>query len=149
MRFMIMIKGNQQTESGAMPSTELLEAMGTYNEEMVKAGILLAGEGLHPSARGARIKFSGGTQTITDGPFSEAKELIAGFWIVQVKSKAEALEWISRIPGARGEVDHFGGEFEIELRQVFDPSDFDYAPEAMAQEEALRAQVAAQHDVQP
>lgn len=143
MRFMIMIKGNQQTESGVMPSPELLAAMGTFNEDMVKAGVLLAGEGLHPSSRGARIRFSGGTQTITDGPFSEAKELIAGFWIVQVKSKAEALAWIARIPGARGEVDHFGGEFEIELRQVFDPSDFDYAPDVVAHEEALRAELEA------
>ncbi|MBL8624711.1 MAG: YciI family protein [Myxococcales bacterium] len=144
MRFMIMMKANHQTEAGEMPSPELLAAMGAFNEEMVKAGVLLAGEGLHPSSRGARVKFAGGSHTVVDGPFSETKELIAGFWIVQVASKAEALEWIARIPGGRGEIDHQAGEFEVELRQVFDPSDFAYAPEAVAHEEALRAQVEAQ-----
>lgn len=141
MRFMMMLKANAMTESGAMPEPAVLEAMGKYNEELVKAGVLLAGEGLHPSAAGVRVRFSGGQRTVVDGPFSETKEMIAGFWIIQVKSKEEALEWAFRIPGARNEVDHLGGEFEIELRRVFDTEDFAYAPEVVAHEQGLRAEV--------
>lgn len=145
MRFMMMLKANAMTESGAMPEPAVLEAMGKYNEELVKAGVLLAGEGLHPSAAGVRVRFSGGQRTVTDGPFSETKEMIAGFWIIQVKSKEEALEWAFRIPGARNEVDHLGGEFEIELRRVFDTEDFAFAPEVVAHEHALRAEIERQH----
>ncbi len=134
MRFVAMVKANQVTESGAPPDPKLLEAMGKYNEELTKAGVLLAAEGLQPSSKGARIKFSGGKRTVIDGPFTEAKELIAGFWMIQAKSKEEAIEWIKRSPHPFGE-----GDAEIEIRQVFEPSDF--GPEVEAGEQALRAEL--------
>jgi hypothetical protein len=136
MRFMVMIKANADTEAGVMPSTELLTEMTQFNEELVKAGVMLAGEGLHPSSKGARIKFSGTQRTVIDGPFAEAKELIAGYWIWQVKSKEEAIEWAKRIPNPTGE------ESEVELRQVFDAEDFgaEFTPELREREERLRAQ---------
>jgi hypothetical protein len=120
MRFMMIVKANQDTEAGKMPSEELLAAMGKYNEELVKAGVMLDGMGLQPSSKGAKIKFSGGKRTVIDGPFTEAKELIAGFWLIQVKSKQEAIEWAKRAPNPHGE----GAETEIELRQVFELEDF-------------------------
>jgi hypothetical protein len=118
MRFMAIVKANKDSEAGVMPSKELLAAMGKFNEEMVKAGVLLAAEGLKPSSKGARVKFSGNKRTVVDGPFTESKELIAGFWLLQVKSKEEAIEWIKRSPAP------FEGESEIEIRQVFEASDF-------------------------
>ncbi|MBK9711768.1 MAG: YciI family protein [Kouleothrix sp.] len=138
MRFMILIKADRDSEAGVMPSEELLAAMGRYNEELVKAGVMLAGEGLHPSSKGARVRFSGEKRTVIDGPFAEAKELIAGFWIFQVASKEEAIEWVKRCPNP------LGGESEIEIRQVFEAEDFgpEFTPELRAQEERLRAQVA-------
>jgi hypothetical protein len=140
MRFMVLIKANADSEAGVMPSEELLTAMGKYNEELVKAGVMLAGEGLHPSARGARIHFSGAERTVVDGPFAETKELIAGFWLWQVKSKEEAIEWVKRCPNP------LEGESEIELRQVFEADDFgpELTPELREQEERLRAQIAEQ-----
>jgi hypothetical protein len=139
MRFMILIKADKNTEAGVLPDEKLLTAMGKYNEELVKAGILLAGEGLHPSAKGARVKLSGGKPTVIDGPFAEAKELIAGFWLWQVKSKEEAIEWVKRCPSPAGT------ETEIEIRQVFEASDFgaELTPELREQEERQRAQIAA------
>ena len=121
MRFMVLVKANSDSEAGVLPSTELLTAMGKYNEELVKAGVMLAGEGLHPSSKGARVRFSGGKTTVIDGPFAETKELLAGFWLIQVKSREEALEWAKRIPdvGLRE-----GGESVVELRQLFDLDDF-------------------------
>jgi hypothetical protein len=138
MRFMILLKSNKDTEAGVMPSEKLLTEMGKFNEELVKAGVMLAGEGLQPSSKGARVKFSGGKRTVIDGPFSEAKELIAGFWLWQVKSKEEAIEWVKRCPNP------LDGEAEIEIRQVFEAEDFgaDFTPELREQEERLRAQVA-------
>jgi hypothetical protein len=138
MRFMILIKGNADSEAGVMPSTELLTEMGKFNEELVKSGVLLAGEGLHPSANGARVRFSGSDRTVIDGPFAEAKELVAGFWILQVKSKDEAIEWVKRIPNPTGE------ESEVEIRQVFEIEDFgdEATPEVREHEQQLRAQVA-------
>ena len=118
MRFMVMIKANKESEAGVMPSTELLAEMGKYNEELVKAGVMLAGEGLQPSSKGARVKFSGAKRTVIDGPFAEAKELIAGFWLIQVKSKDEAIEWVKRIPNPDD------APFEVEIRQVFEAEDF-------------------------
>ncbi|ASO19567.1 hypothetical protein FHR81_000755 [Actinoalloteichus hoggarensis] len=140
MRFMILIKSDADTEAGAMPSEEMLAAMGRYNEELVKAGVMLAGEGLHPSSRGARVRFSGGETTVVDGPFSEAKELVAGFWLIQVKSKEEAIEWVRRIPADPAV------EQEIEIRQVFEAEDFgeEFTPELREAEERLRAEVASQ-----
>ena len=137
MRFMIMVKANADTEAGKMPSEELLTEMGKYNEELVKAGVLLAGEGLHPSSRGARVRFSGRDRTVIDGPFAETKELIAGFWLIQAKSKEETLEWVKRIPNPTGE------ESEVEVRQVFEAEDFgdEFTPELREQEQRLRAQV--------
>ncbi|NYE58866.1 hypothetical protein FHW58_000018 [Duganella sp. 1224] len=137
MRFMIIIKATADSEAGKMPSTELLTAMGKFNEELVNAGVLLAGEGLHPSSRGARIHFDGQTRTVTDGPFAETKELIAGFWLIQVKSKEEAIEWMKRCPNP------FETPSDIEIRQVFEMSDFGDAatPALVAQEEALRARL--------
>jgi hypothetical protein len=126
MRFMLLVKADQNTEAGVLPSKELVAAMGQFNEEMVKAGVLLAAEGLHPSSKGARLKFSGGERTVIDGPFPETKELVAGFWIIQVKSKAEAIEWALRVPFADDEV--------IEVRQVFEASDF--PPEILPPEAA-------------
>jgi len=136
MRFMILVKANQTTEAGVLPDEKLLTEMGKYNEELVKAGVLLAGEGLHPSSKGARVKFSGAKRTVIDGPFTEAKELIAGFWLIQVKSKAEAIEWVKRVPNPTGE------ESEIEIRQVFEADDFGPAltPELREAEKRLRAQ---------
>lgn len=116
MRFMIILKSDAETEAGAMPAPDVFEAMGRYNESLIEAGIMLAGEGLHPSSAGARLKYEGGKPTVTDGPFSEAKELIAGFWILQVKDKAEAIEWARRIPLGEGA--------EVEIRRVFEAADF-------------------------
>jgi hypothetical protein len=132
MRFMIIIKASQDSEAGIMPSTELLTAMGNYNEELAKAGILLAGEGLQPSSKGARVRFSGDKRTVIDGPFAETKELIAGFWLWQVKSKEEAIEWVKRCPNPMP-----GTEAEIEIRQVFELEDFgaQLTPELREQEE--------------
>jgi hypothetical protein len=140
MRFMLMIKADKNTEAGVLPSKELIAAMGEFNEEMVKAGVMLAGEGLQPSSKGARIKFSGGKRMVTDGPFTETKELIAGFWLIQVKSKEEAIEWAKRCPDPLGE----GMEAEIEIRQVFEVSDFPpaiFPPEDAAREQALREEM--------
>jgi hypothetical protein len=136
MRFMILVKANADTEAGVMPSAELLTEMGKFNEELVKAGVLLAAEGLHPSSKGAKVKFSGSKRTVVDGPFAEAKELIAGFWLIDVKSKEEAIEWVKRVPNPTGE------ESEIEIRQVFEADDFgdEFTPELREQEERLRAQ---------
>ena len=136
MRFMVMVKATKDSEAGVMPSTELLSEMGKFNEELVKAGVMLAGEGLHPSSKGARVKFKGDKRTVVDGPFTETKELVAGYWLLQVRSKAEAIEWMKRCPNPSGE------EGEIELRQVFDADDFGDAlpPEERAREERLRAQ---------
>ena len=140
MRFMVMVKATPESEAGVMPSQELLAAMGKYNEELVKAGVMLAGEGLHPSSKGARVRFSGDKRTVIDGPFAETKELIAGFWILQVKSKEEAIEWVKRCPNP------MPGESEIEIRQIFEASDFgpEFTPELQEQEERLRAEMAAQ-----
>src|SRR5213594_4147757 len=134
MRFMLLVKADKNSEAGVLPSKELLAAMGKFNEEMIKAGVMLAGEGLQASSKGARVKFSGGKRTVTDGPFTETKELIAGFWLWQVKSKAEAIEWVKRAP--------FGDGAEIEIRQVFEAEDFGPAlrPEFREQEERVRAQ---------
>ncbi len=140
MRYMVIVKADQKSEAGVMPSEQVLTEMGNYNEELVKAGVMLAGEGLHASSKGARVRFSGdGTTTVTDGPFAETKELIAGFWLIQVKSKEEALEWVKRVPNPEGE------EFEIEVRQVLEADDFgdEFTPELREQEERLRAQSAA------
>ena len=140
MRFMVLIKADESSEAGVMPSTELMEAMGKYNEELVKAGVMLAGEGLHPSSKGARVKLSGDKRTVIDGPFAETKELIAGFWIFQVRSKEEAIEWVKRMPNPMP-----GTEPEIEIRQVFEAEDFgeEFTPELREQEERLRAQIEA------
>ncbi|APR86418.1 PhnB protein [Minicystis rosea] len=137
MRFMILIKADKNSEAGVMPDEKLLTEMGKYNEELVKAGVMLAGEGLHPSSKGARVRFSGTSRTVIDGPFAETKELIAGFWLWQVKSKEEAIEWVKRCPNP------MLGESEIEIRQVFDPADFGEAmtPELQAQEDRLRAEL--------
>jgi hypothetical protein len=137
---MIIVKATKDSEAGVMPSEQLLAEMGRYNEELAKAGVLLAGEGLHPSSKGARVKFSGSKRTVIDGPFAETKELIAGFWLWQVKSKEEAIEWVKRCPNPCPET-----ESEIEIRQVFEADDFGaaFTPELREQEERLRAQVAA------
>jgi len=139
MRFMILVKANKDTEAGVLPSQQLLTEMGKFNEELVKAGVLLAGEGLQPSSKGARVKFSGTKRTVIDGPFAEAKELIAGFWLIEVKSKEEAIEWVKRAPNPTGE------ESEIEIRQVFEAEDFgpEFTPELREQEERQRARIAA------
>jgi hypothetical protein len=135
---MIIVKATQDSEAGVMPSEQLLAEMGKFNEELVKAGVMLAGEGLHPSSKGARVKFSGAKRTVIDGPFAETKELIAGFWLWQVKSKEEAIEWAKRCPNP------MKGESEIEIRRVFEAEDFgaEFTPELREQEERLRAQVA-------
>ena len=136
MRFMMLVKASKDSEAGALPSKELLAAMGQFNEEMAKAGVLLAGEGLQASSKGARITFSGSKRTVTDGPFAETKELLAGFWMIQVKSKEEAMAWASRVPFADGEV--------VEVRQVFEASDFPadvFPPEDAAREEELRQEL--------
>ena len=138
MRFMILVKATTDSEAGLMPSEEMLAAMGRYNEELVKAGIMLAGEGLQPSSKGARVRFSGDKRTVIDGPFTETKELVAGYWLWQVKSKEEAIEWVKRCPNP------MPGESEIEIRQVFEAEDFgaEFTPELRAQEERLRAELA-------
>ena len=139
MRFMVMVRANKDSEAGVMPDEKLLADMGKFNEELVKAGVMLAGEGLQPSSKGARVRFSGAKRTVVDGPFAETKELIAGFWVWQVASKQEAIEWVKRCPNP------FPGESEIEIRQVFEAEDFgaEFTPELRAQEERLRAQIAA------
>ena len=135
MRFMILVKADADSEAGVMPSEDLLAAMGNYNEELVNAGVLLAGEGLHPSSKGARVRFSGDNRTVIDGPFAETKELIAGFWLIEVKSKDEAIEWVKRCPNPMP-----GTESEIEIRQVFEADDFgaEFTPELREQEERIR-----------
>src|SRR5437899_3494015 len=135
MRFMVIVKATKESEAGVLPDEKLLAAMGQYNEELVKAGVMLAGEGLHPSSKGARVRFSGAKRTVIDGPFAETKELIAGFWLWRVKSKEEAVEWVKRCPN------HMKGESEIEVRQVFGAEDFgaEVTPELRQQEERLRA----------
>ncbi|HEX8406221.1 MAG TPA: YciI family protein [Duganella sp.] len=137
MRFMVIVKATEDSEAGKMPSAELLTAMGKFNEELVNAGVLLAGEGLQPSAKGARIRYEGSRRTVIDGPFAETRELIAGFWLIQVKSKEEAIEWMKRCPNP------FDVPSEIEIRQVFEMEDFGEVatPELVAQEEALRARL--------
>ena len=139
MRFMVMVKATKESEAGVMPSQKLLADMGKYNEELVKAGVILAAEGLQPSSKGARVRFSGDKRTVIDGPFTETKELVAGFWLWQVKSLAEAIEWVKRCPNP------MPGESEIEIRQVFEAEDFGPAltPELREQEERLRAQLSA------
>lgn len=139
MRFMIFIKATKDSEAGKMPSQQLLAEMGKFNEELVKAGVMLAGEGLHPSSKGARVRFSGNQRTVIDGPFTETKELIAGFWLWQVKSKEEAIEWVKRCPNPHNEAG------EIEIRQVFEAEDFgaEFTPELREQEERLRAEMGA------
>jgi hypothetical protein len=139
MRFMIMIKANQDTEAGVLPSRQLLADMGRFNEELVKAGVMLAGDGLQPSSKGARVRFAGRERKVIDGPFAETKELIAGFWLWQCRSLAEAVEWVKRCPNPTGE------EAEIEIRQVFEAEDFgaEFTPELREQEERQRAQIAA------
>ena len=138
MRFMVMIRADQNTEAGVMPSEQLLADMGRFNEELVKAGVMLAGEGLQPSAKGARVTFSGKQRRVVDGPFAETKELIAGFWIWRCASLAEAIEWVKRCPNP------LEGESVIEIRQVFEAEDFgaEFTPELREQEERLRAEIA-------
>lgn len=137
MRFMIIVKATPESEAGKMPSEQLLTEMGKFNEELVKAGVMLAGEGLHPSSRGARVQFSGNKRTVVDGPFAETKELIAGFWLIQVKSMEEAIEWVKRCPNP------MESDSDIEIRQVFEADDFGpaFTPELREQEERLRAQL--------
>ena len=139
MRFMIMVKATKDSEAGVMPDEKLLTEMGKFNEELVKAGVMLAGEGLQPSSKGARVRFSGAKRSVIDGPFAETKELIAGFWMWRVKSKAEAIEWVKRCPNP------MVGVCEIEIRPVFEAEDFgaEFTPELREQEERLRSQVAA------
>lgn len=137
MRVMVMVKATSDSEAGEMPRTELMAAMGNFNEELLKAGVLLAGEGLHPSARGKRVQFSGSQRSVTDGPFAETKELVAGFWLWQVQSMEEAVEWVKRCPNP------MNGDSEIEIRPLFEAADFgdEFTPELQAQEERLRAQL--------
>lgn len=134
MRFMVIVKANKDSEAGVMPTKELLTAMGKFNEELVKAGVMQAGEGLHPSSRGARVKFSGGKTTVIDGPFAETKELVAGYWMWQVKSKQEAIDWLKRAPFE---------DTEVEIRQVFEAEDFgdEFTPELREREERLRKEM--------
>jgi len=134
---MVIVPGNKESEAGVLPDEKILAAMGKFNEELVKAGVMLAGEGLHPTSKGARLKFSGGKTTVTDGPFAESKELIAGFWLIQAKSMDEAIAWMKRAP--------FGGGTEIEIRPIFEADDFgaELTPELRAREERLREQAAA------
>jgi hypothetical protein len=137
MRFMVIVKANKESEAGVMPTEKMLTDMGKFNQELADAGIMLAGEGLHPSSKGARVRFSGGKTTVIDGPFAETKELVAGYWLWQVKSKDEAIEWLKRAP--------FDDNTEVELRQVFEAEDFgeEFTPELREQEERIRAQVQA------
>jgi hypothetical protein len=134
MRFMILVKANKDSEAGVMPSEEILTKMGKFNEELAKAGVMLAGDGLHPTSKGTRVKFAGGKKTVIDGPFTETKELVAGFWIWQVKSKQEAIDWLKRAPFE---------DTEVEIRQVFEAEDFgaEFTPELRKQEERVRAQI--------
>jgi hypothetical protein len=138
MRVMVMVKATKNSEAGAMPSEKLLHEMGTFNEELVKAGVMLAGEGLHPSSKGKRVRFSGGTKTVTDGPFAATREVVAGYWVWQVKSMQEALEWVKRCPDPMP-----GEEAELEIRPIFEAEDFgkELTPELRAQEDRLRAEV--------
>ncbi|MGR4868882.1 YciI family protein [Variovorax sp. LARHSF232] len=138
MRFMIIVKATPDSEAGVMPDERLLAAMGKYNEELVNAGVMMAGEGLHPSAKGAKVRFSGSRRTVVDGPFAEAKELIAGFWIFNVKSLEEAVDWVKRCPNP------MPGDSEIEIRQIFETEDFgaELTPELREQEERLRERIA-------
>ena len=138
MRFMVIVKATKDSEAGVMPSQQLLTEMGKFNEELVKAGVMLAGEGLQPSSKGARVRFSGSKRTVIDGPFAETKELIAGYWLWHVKSKEEAIEWVKRCPNPMT-----GEDSEIEIRQVFEAEDFgaEFTPELREQEEHLRAQI--------
>jgi len=137
MRFMVMVKATKDSEAGVLPSPEMLSQMGKFNEELAKAGVMLAGEGLQPSSKGARIKFSGPKRTVVDGPFAETKELVAGFWIIQVRSKDEAIEWMKRCPNP------MPGDSELEIRQVFEAEDFgaDLTPEVRESEERIRKQL--------
>jgi len=137
MKFMVIVKASPDSEAGVLPSTEILRAMGKYNEELAKAGIMLAGEGLQPSSKGVRVRFSGTNRTVIDGPFTETKELIAGFWLWQVRSKEEAIEWLKRAP--------FDGGTEVELRQIFEAEDFgeNFTPELREQEQRIRDQTSA------
>jgi hypothetical protein len=136
MRFMVIVKANAKSEAGEMPSERLLTEMMAYNEELVKAGVLLAGEGLQASSKGARVRFSGSKRTVIDGPFSDTKELVAGFWLIQVSSKEEAIEWVKRIPNPDGD------ESEVEIRQVFETEDFaGVSPDVVEREQRLRAEV--------
>ena len=139
MRFLVIVKATKDSEAGVMPDTQLLAEMGKFNEELVKAGIMLAGEGLHPSSKGKRVRFNGDTRTVIDGPFSETKELVAGFWIWQVKSLDEAVEWVKRCPNPHP------GESEIEIRPIFEAADFGeaFTPELRQAEDQLRTQIAA------
>jgi hypothetical protein len=140
MRFMIIVKADKNSEAGAMPDQKILTEMGNYNDELVKAGVMTAGEGLHPSSKGARVRFSGDKRTVIDGPFAETKELVAGFWIFNVKSRQEAIDWVKRCPNPMP-----GTESEIEIRQIFEAEDFgaEFTPELRAQEERQRAQIEA------
>lgn len=139
MRFIVMVKASKESEAGVMPSERLLTEMGKFNEELVKAGVMLAGEGLHPSSKGARVRFNGSKRTVIDGPFAETKELVAGFWLWQCKSMEEAIEWVKRCPNP------MEGESDIEIRQIFEAEDFGdaFTPEVRAQDDRLRAQLAA------
>jgi hypothetical protein len=141
MRFMVIVKATEESEAGVLPDEKLLTEMQRYNEELAKAGVMLAGEGLHPSSKGVRVRFSGDKRTVIDGPFAETKELIAGYWLLQVRSKEEAIEWVKRCPNPFP-----GTESEIEIRQVFEAEDFgdEFTPELREAEERLRAQVAEQ-----
>jgi hypothetical protein len=138
MRVMVMVKATKESEAGKMPGTEMLEAMGRFNEELVKAGVMLAGEGLHPSARGKRVRFSGSSRTVTDGPFAETKELVAGFWLWQVKSMEEAVEWVKRCPNP------MESDSDIEIRPLYEAEDFgaEFTPELREQEDRLREEIA-------
>jgi hypothetical protein len=144
MRFMVMVKATGESEAGEMPSTEMLEAMGRYNEELVKAGVMLAGEGLHPSSKGARVRFDGASRTVVDGPFAETKELVAGFWLFQVSSLDECIEWVKRCPNP------MPGPSEIEIRQVFTSEDFgeEFTPELRDREDRLRAEIGQPEETQ-
>jgi hypothetical protein len=139
MKFMVMVKATKDSEAGVMPSEQMFTEMMNYNEELVKAGIMLAGEGLHPSSKGARVRFSGSKRTVIDGPFAETKELVAGYWLWEVKSKAEAIEWVKRCPNP------MPGDSEIEIRQIYGAEDFGeaFTPELKAQEERMRVEIAA------
>lgn len=138
MRFMVIVKATADTEAGVMPSEEMISAMTAFNEELVKAGVMLAGEGLHPSSKGARVYFNGDQRSVVDGPFAETKELIAGFWLLELKSLEEAIEWVKRVPNPTGE------ESQIEIRQVFSPEDFEMSDELKGREAALAEQIKAQ-----